>query len=73
MNLTATPPVHLLVPVTFLGLFGAFYFLAKGNIRGHRIAMQRLYLGACLAAGTFTLLPKRYLGELVLGQWLGLV
>lgn len=37
------------------------------------MAMQRLYVGACLVAGAFTLLPQRYLGELVLGQWLGLV
>ena len=35
--------------------------------------MQRLYVGACLVAGAFTLLPGRFLGQLVLGQWLGLV
>jgi hypothetical protein len=32
-----------------------------------------LYFGACIVAGGFTLLPGRYLGDLVLGQWLGLV
>ena len=72
-NLAGYTAIHLLVPVTFLGLFGAFYFLFKGNIRGHRIAMQNLYIGACVVAGAFTLLPSRYLGRLIWGQWLGLV
>jgi uncharacterized membrane protein len=65
--------IHLLVPVTLLGLFGAFWFLYKGNINGHRKTMQRLYIGACLVAGIFTLLPGRYLGDLVFKQWLSLV
>lgn len=72
-NLGGYTPIHLLIPVTLCALFGAFYFLAKGNLRGHRIVMQRLYVGACLVAGAFTLLPGRFLGQLVLGQWLGLV
>jgi uncharacterized membrane protein len=51
----------------------AFVALARGNISMHRKSMQRLYLGACVTAGLFTLLPRRYLGDLVLNQWLGLV
>jgi uncharacterized membrane protein len=35
--------------------------------------MQSTYLGACLGAGVFTLWPNRYLGQLVWGQWLGLI
>ena len=35
--------------------------------------MQNLYWQACVGAGVFTLLPGRYLGQLVWGQWLGLV
>lgn len=65
--------IHLLVPVTLFGLFGAFWFLFKGNINGHRKTMQRLYLGACVVAGGFTLLPSRYLGQLIWGQWLGVL
>jgi uncharacterized membrane protein len=34
--------------------------------------MLRQYFGACVAAGAFTLLPGRILGQLVWGQWLGL-
>ena len=65
--------IHLLIPVTLFGLFGAFWFLFRGNIAGHRKSMQNLYIGACLVAGAFTLLPGRYLGNLVFHQWLALV
>ena len=72
-NIAGYTWIHILVPVVLIGLFGAFWMLAQGNVRGHRKVMQRLYFGACIVAGGFTLLPDRYLGQLVLGQWLGLV
>ena len=65
--------IHLLIPVTLFGLFGAFWFLFRGNIAGHRKSMQNLYIGACVVAGAFTLLPGRYLGNLVFHHWLALV
>ena len=43
----------------------------RGDIALHRRTMQRVYIGACLVAGAFTLLPSRYLGQLIWGQWLG--
>ena len=64
-NLAGYTPIHLLVPATLLSLFGAFWYLARGDIAGHRSTMQKLYLGACLGAGVFTLLPSRYLGQLL--------
>jgi uncharacterized membrane protein len=72
-NIGGYTPIHLLIPVTFLGLFGAFWFLAKKNITGHRKTMQSLYFQACVGAGAFTLLPGRYLGQLVWHDWLALV
>ena len=57
--------IHLFVPATFIGLIAAFWFLAQGNVRGHRLAMIQLYISACLIAGAFTLAPNRFLG-----QWL---
>ncbi len=71
-NLAGYTPIHLLVPVTLAMLFVAFRFLARGNIAGHRKTMQNLYLGACVVAGMFTLLPGRYLGQWLWGQ-LGLL
>ena len=66
-------PIHALIAVTYSMLVLAFWFLARGNIKGHRLTMQGLYLGACMVAGAFTLMPDRYLGQLVLSQWLGVV
>jgi uncharacterized membrane protein len=66
-NIAGYTPIHILVPVVLFGLFGAFWFLARGNVRGHRRVMQNLYIGACIVAGSFTLLPNRYLGQLVWG------
>lgn len=71
-NVAGYTPIHLLIPVTLISLVGAFLFLARKNVPGHRKTMQQLYFGACLAAGVFTLLPSRYLGHLIWGQWLGL-
>jgi uncharacterized membrane protein len=71
-NIAGYSPIHLLVPVTLFGLFGSFWYLARGNIRGHRRIMQWLYVGACLVAGAFTLLPGRFLGDLVWVKWPGL-
>ncbi len=61
--------IHLLVPFTLYGLFRAFWYLAKGNISAHRNTMLGLYFGACLGAGVFTLLPGRYLNQLI-GQFI---
>ena len=72
-NLGGYTPIHLLIPLTLVSLVGAFVFLAQGNIAAHRKTMQTLYGSACLVAGGFTLLPGRYLGQLVWGQWFGLL
>ena len=72
-NIAGFTPIHLLIPVVYAMLILAFWFLASGNISRHRKTMQRLYFGACVVAGAFTLLPGRFLGNLVFGQRLGLI
>lgn len=72
-NIAGYTPIHLLVPVTFFSLTLAFVALARKDFANHRRFMQGLYLGGCGIAGLFTLLPSRYLGQLVWGQWLGLL
>lgn len=72
-NIAGYTPIHLFVPFTLGGLYLAFAKLLRGNVQGHRKAMLGLYFGACVTAGIFTLLPQRYLGQLVWGQWLGLL
>jgi uncharacterized membrane protein len=66
-NINGYTLIHLLVVTTFACLFAAFYFLAKGNIRAHQRFMTGLYFGACIVAGGFTLIPGRYLGNLLWG------
>lgn len=70
-NIAGYTPLHLLVPVTAFLLYRGICAVIRGDIALHRRIMQRVYLGACVVAGVFTLLPSRYLGQLVWGQWLG--
>lgn len=64
-NVAGYTPIHLFVPLTLFSLAGAFTALARGQIALHRQKMTGLYIGACLIAGAFTLLPGRYLGQLL--------
>ena len=72
-NVGGYSPIHLFVPFTLGGLWLAFAHLLRGNLAGHRNTMLGLYLGACVGAGAFALLPGRLLGRLVWGDWLGWV
>ncbi len=64
-------PIHGLILVVFISLFVGLRQMLKGNIQAHRKTMRGAYIGSCLIAGAFTLLPGRYLGQLVWHQWLG--
>ncbi len=59
--------IHLLIPVTLISLFFAFWFLAKGNIKAHKFTMISLYINACVITGALTLLPGRFLGQFIWG------
>ena len=72
-RLAGFSPIHLLIPFVLFNLAAAFWALSRRQIRRHRLHMQFTYLGACIAAGLFTLLPSRYLGGLLWHDWLGLV
>lgn len=72
-NIAGYTPIHLLVPVTLGSLALAFWHLRHGRIRSHRLTMIALYVSACIVTGALTLLPSRYLGQLVWGQWLRLI
>lgn len=65
-------PIHLLIPITIGGLIYAFWRLARREFASHKRAMLQLYISACIVAGGFTLLPGRFLGDLIWRQWLGL-
>ena len=58
-------PIHLLILVVYLGLFSAFWFLTKGDIKKHKAIMINIYLWACIVTMIFTLLPGRLMNSLL--------
>lgn len=66
-------PIHILAVVTLVGVSAAIVAVIKRNISAHRKTMQRTYFAGCVGAGLFTLLPGRYLGDLLWHHTLGLV
>ena len=66
-NVAGYTPIHLLIPVTLVGLGLAFWAVLKQKYVAHRKAMQSLYWMACVVPGVFTLLPSRLLGKLLWG------
>ncbi len=64
-NVAGYTPIHLLVLVSLGGITLALWSLSRGNIPRHRRFMVGTYLGGCVTAGAFALLPSR-----LLGQWL---
>jgi uncharacterized membrane protein len=59
--------VHLFIPLTLFGVFGAIWNVRRGDIKGHRNAMLGLYVGGLLIAGGLTLLPGRLLHHVFFG------
>jgi uncharacterized membrane protein len=72
-NLAGYTPIHLVTIGTLVAVGAALYHVANRNIAAHRKAMWRAYLGGCIGAGVFALMPGRFLGQLVWHQTLGLI
>ena len=64
-NLFGYTPIHLFTMTVAVMLPLGIWYVKRGRIDGHRKVMQRMYLGACVIAGLFTLLPGRFLGSLL--------
>ena len=62
-NLAGYSWIHLLIPFPLGQLLLSWRALRRGNLAAHRKIMQGLYVGACLIAGAFALLPGRLLGS----------
>lgn len=60
-------PIHLFIPLTLFGVFGALWNARRHNIPGHRNAMLGLYFGGILIAGGLTLLPGMLLHHVFFG------
>ena len=72
-NVAGYTPIHLLTVITFVGIGVALWYVMHRRIQDHRRAMWITYLGGCVGAGLFALLPGRYLGQLLWHHALGLI
>ena len=66
-NLAGYTPIHGFTLFVAVMLPLAVWHIRHGNVRGHRKAMQGIFIGGCLVAGLFTVLPGRFLGSLLWG------
>lgn len=67
-NIDGITPIHLFTATVAVLLPRAIWQARQGNIVGHRKTMKGLFIGGCVLAGVFTLLPSRFLGGLLLQQ-----
>ena len=64
--------IHLFVPVTIISLFWGIWSIRHYRktseikfLKAHKIAMISLFFGALVVTGSFTLLPGRFLHQLL--------
>jgi uncharacterized membrane protein len=72
-NLFGYTPIHLFTVSTALGLPYAIVQIRRGQVEAHRRMMRGVFIGGCVIAGLFALLPSRFLGSLVWKHVLGLL
>jgi uncharacterized membrane protein len=61
-------PIHLLAIFTLVMLPVGVRYARRHNVRGHKITMISIFLGALLIAGIFTLVPGRIMYKVVTGS-----
>lgn len=72
-NIQGFSPIHLLTLFVLWQLPLGVRYARQGNIVAHRRTMRGLYIGGCIVAGLFTLMPGRFLGQLLWTHTLGLM
>ena len=72
-NLAGFSPIHLFTVLAAVMLPRGIWHIRRGNVIEHRKTMRGLFIGACVVAGLFTLVPGRFLGNLLWQQALGLL
>lgn len=64
-NIAGITPIHAFTALVAFNLPRGIWFIRHGNVAAHRKAMRGMYIGGCIVAGIFTLLPGRFLGRLL--------
>jgi uncharacterized membrane protein len=70
-NIAGITPIHAFTLLTVVNLPRGIWYIRQGRVAAHRQSMRSLYIGACVLAGVFTLLPGRFLGTLLWKHTLG--
>ncbi|BAT60675.1 hypothetical protein GJW-30_1_03224 [Variibacter gotjawalensis] len=60
-------PIHILSIISLISLPAGLWYAHRHNVRGHRITMISLYVGALIIAGIFTFMPGRIMHRVVFG------
>ena len=71
-NIAGYTPIHFFTVFVAFNLPRGIWYIRQGNVQAHRKTMRGMYIGGCIVAGVFTLLPGRFLGR-QLWQALGLL
>jgi uncharacterized membrane protein len=61
-------PIHLLSIFTPIMVVLGVFYAHTHNVRGHRITMISIFIGALVIAGVFTLVPGRIMHRVVFGS-----
>jgi len=72
-NVAGFTPIHGFTLLAAYHLPRGIWFIRHGNVQAHRQSMRGLYIGACVLAGFFTLMPGRFLGNLLWKHTLGVM
>ncbi|MGE0816004.1 MAG: DUF2306 domain-containing protein [Vicinamibacterales bacterium] len=59
--------IHLFVPLTFNGVYGALASIRHGRIRSHEAALRGLYFGGLIIAGLLAFAPGRVMYRMFFG------
>lgn len=62
-NVAGITPIHLFTVLVAVSLPRALLAVRRGDIATHRKEMRGMYIGGCIVAGLFALLPGRFLGR----------
>ena len=72
-NVGGVTPIHIFTAMVAVGLPRAIWYVKRGDIANHRRQMRSMFIGGCVLAGVFTLLPGRFLGNLLWKHTLGVI
>jgi uncharacterized membrane protein len=59
--------IHLFVPLTLFGVYGALVTARRHDVKGHRNTMLGVYAGGILIAGALAFMPGRIMYRTVFG------